>query len=145
MIKNSALIFEPQTALAAEFSRILKEYDVKAERADNAHSALKLLDSYIYDLVVLNYSIIQEENDDILNKIVSSLHPRSSLIVTGEDNKEYHKRSIDGGAYTYCVTQPFNKEKFSLIIKHLLGKKLLLAENIRLRQEAQLLRYCAQP
>jgi two-component system cell cycle response regulator len=141
MTKNTALIFEPQRALAAEFSRILKEYNVKTENVTNVHSALKLLGSHVYDVVLFNYSIIQKEDDDILKKIVSSLQPQSSLIVTGEDNQEYCKRSIDSGASTYCVTQPFNKEKLSLIIKHILEKKLLLAENIRLRQEAQLLRY----
>jgi diguanylate cyclase (GGDEF)-like protein len=141
MIKNSALICEPHTDLAAEFSKILKGCNVKPEKVANAHSALKLIDSHIYDVVVLNYSIAQKEGNDVLDKIVSSLQSQSSLIITGEDNKEYYKRSIDSGAYTYFVTQPFNKEKFSLIIKHILEKKLLRAENIRLKQEAQHLRY----
>lgn len=141
MIKNSALICEPHTDISAEFSKILKECNVKTEKVANAHSALKLIGSHIYDVVVLDYSITQAEGNDVLDKIVSSLQSQSSLIITGEDNKEYYKRSINSGAYTYFVTHPFNKEKFSLIIRHILEKKLLLAENIRLKQEAQLLRY----
>jgi len=140
MAKDRALICEPHAALEADFIKTLGNYNIKVEKTADAHSALKLIGSTFYDIVILNYSLAENEGDEYFIKIKSCLPPQSCLIITGEDKKENYEKSMRGGAYAYLVIHPFDREKFSLMIKQALHRNHFITENIRLKRETELLR-----
>jgi two-component system response regulator PilR (NtrC family) len=118
-----------------EFLEILlrKEgYDVTT--AGDVAGALLALESDDYDLVVSDIQMPDRSGLDLLRAIRQTQPDVLVVMITAFATTETAIAAMKEGAYDY-ITKPFKVDEIKLVVQKALEKKLLSAENARLRHE----------
>ncbi len=118
-----------------EFLEILlrKEgYDVAT--AGDVPGALVALDSDDFDLVISDIQMPDRSGLDLLRSLRQAQPDVVVIMITAFATTETALAAMKEGAYDY-ITKPFKVDEIKLVVKKALEKKLLAAENARLRHE----------
>lgn len=118
-----------------EFLEILlrKEgYDVST--VGDVPSALVALDSDDFDLVISDIQMPERSGLDLLRALRQAQPDVVVIMITAFATTETALAAMKEGAYDY-ITKPFKVDEIKLVVKKALEKKLLAAENARLRHE----------
>jgi len=118
-----------------EFLEILlrKEgYDVAT--AGDVPGALLALDADDFDLVISDIQMPDRSGLDLLRALRQAQPDVVVIMITAFATTETALAAMKEGAYDY-ITKPFKVDEIKLVVKKALEKKLLAAENARLRHE----------
>ncbi len=118
-----------------EFLEILlrKEgYDVAT--AGDVPGALVALDADDFDLVISDIQMPDRSGLDLLRALRQAQPDVVVIMITAFATTETALAAMKEGAYDY-ITKPFKVDEIKLVVKKALEKKLLAAENARLRHE----------
>jgi two-component system, NtrC family, response regulator PilR len=120
-----------------EFLGILMEREgYRVDLADSAESAVSLLQSANYDLVISDVKMPGMDGLALLAH-VKNLSPDTAVImVTAFSTAEHAVEAMKLGAYDY-IAKPFNVEEIRIIVRNALDRRTLAKENLRLREEVR--------
>jgi len=115
----------------------LQKEGLEVDQAEDGASALRLLRSKPYDLVVIDFVLPDVEGLSFLQEVKGILEPGADVISIGEDRVDEAVKAIKNGAY-YYFAKPLIKDEFLVTLNHCLEKIHLSHENISLKREAAL-------
>ena len=137
MGKANILIVEDDPLVRSFLAEVLQKDGLDVDEAEDGASALKLLRSESYDLVVLDFVLPDVEGISFLQEVKNTLAPAADVISIGDDRVDEAVKAIKHGAY-YYFAKPLLKDEFLVTLRHCLEKIHLSHENISLKREADL-------
>src|SRR5512143_73223 len=133
---NRILIVDDEQSMRELLSIMLRKEGFDVVAAANGESAIKAIQSDIYDLVITDIRMPQIDGIELL-RTVKEVSPETVVIViTAFATTETAVDAMKLGAYDY-ITKPFKNEEIKLIVHKALEKRLLRKENILLRREIE--------
>ena len=128
------LIVDDELSMRDFLSILLEREGYKTDQADCAESAMDMLDSVVYDLVVSDVNMPGLSGLDLL-KMIKKISPETAvLLVTAFSTSEQAVEAMKLGAYDY-IAKPFKVEEIKVLVRNALEKRNLERENIRLKKE----------
>ncbi len=120
-----------------EFLGILMEREgYRVDLADSAESAVSLLQSASYDLVISDVKMPGMDGIALLAHVKNSAPDTAVIMVTAFSTAEHAVEAMKLGAYDY-IAKPFNVEEIRIIVRNALDRRTLAKENLRLREEVR--------
>lgn len=120
-----------------EFLGILMEREgYRVDLADSAESAVTLLQSASYDLVISDVKMPGMDGLALLAHVRKFASDTAVIMVTAFSTAEHAVEAMKLGAYDY-IAKPFNVEEIRIIVKNALDRRTLAKENLRLREEVR--------
>ncbi len=133
---NRILIVDDEQSMRELLSIMLRKEGFDVVAAANGESAIKAIQSDIYDLVITDIRMPQINGIELL-RTVKEVSPETVVIViTAFASTETAVDAMKLGAYDY-ITKPFKNEEIKLVIHKALEKRLLRKENILLKREIE--------
>ena len=120
-----------------EFLGILMEREgYRVDLADSAESAVSLLQSASYDLVISDVKMPGMDGIALLAHVKNIAPDTAVIMVTAFSTAEHAVEAMKLGAYDY-IAKPFNVEEIRIIVRNALDRRTLAKENLRLREEVR--------
>ena len=133
MIKDKILVADDEQSMREFLDIMLKKEGYKVSLASNGEEVVKLVESDLFDLVLLDIRMPKLDGISALKKIKTNSPETTVIMITAYASADTAIRAMKEGAYDY-ITKPFKVEEIKLIIKNALEKKNLQKENILLKQ-----------
>jgi two-component system response regulator PilR (NtrC family) len=133
MIKERILVADDEQSMREFLDIMLKKEGYKVSLASNGEEVVKLIDSDLFDLVLLDIRMPKVDGISALKKIKAIAPETIVIMITAYASADTAIKAMKEGAYDY-ITKPFKVEEIKLIIKNALEKKNLQKENILLKQ-----------
>jgi len=128
------LIVDDETSMRNLFSIMLAKEGYDVDVAEDGASAMSLVDTKIYDLVITDIIMPKMKGTELLKK-VKEVHPETVVImITAYASTESAVEAMKEGAYDY-ITKPFSVEEIKVIIAKALERGKLERENLFLKRE----------
>ncbi|MDX2213934.1 MAG: response regulator [Oculatellaceae cyanobacterium bins.114] len=115
------LIVEDDTLVANALAEILSDQIYAVEIATDGQSGWELLETYSYDLVLLDVMLPQLDGISLCKKLRSHHYTMPVLLLTGRDSGHDKAVGLDAGADDYVV-KPFDPEELVARIRALLRR-----------------------
>lgn len=112
----------------------LAGYDVTS--AATGESALELIESHQYQVVVLDLFLPDKSGFDILQSIRDVSPVSEVIVVTGHASAQSAVRAMKEGAFDY-ITKPIDFDEMKIVVSKALETQKLLSENKYLRSQLQ--------
>jgi two-component system response regulator PilR (NtrC family) len=120
-----------------EFLGILMEREgYRVDLANSAESAVALLQSASYDLVISDVKMPGMDGLALLAQVKKLAPDTAVIMVTAFSTAEHAVEAMKLGAYDY-IAKPFNVEEIRIIVRNALDRRTLAKENLRLREEVR--------
>lgn len=120
-----------------EFLGILMEREgYRVDLADSAESAVSLLRTASYDLVISDVKMPGMDGLALLAEVKNVAPDTAVIMVTAFSTAENAVEAMKLGAYDY-IAKPFNVEEIRIIVRNALDRRTLAKENLRLREEVR--------
>jgi two-component system response regulator PilR (NtrC family) len=133
MIKDKILVADDEQSMREFLDIMLKKEGYKVSLASNGEEVVKLMDSDLFDLVLLDIRMPKLDGISTLKKIKAIAPETVVIMITAYASADTAIKAMKEGAYDY-ITKPFKVEEIKLIIHNALEKKNLQKENILLKQ-----------
>ena len=133
MIKDRILVADDEQSMREFLNIMLEKEGYKVSLASNGEEVVKLIDSDLFDLVLLDIRMPKLDGISALKKIKAIAPETIVIMITAYASADTAIKAMKEGAYDY-ITKPFKVEEIKLIIKNALEKKNLQKENVLLRQ-----------
>ena len=137
MGKTNILIVDDDPQVRSFLREVLQKEGLKADEAEDGASALRLLRSKVYDLVVLDFVLPDVEGISFLKEVKGTLASGADVLSIGDDKVDEAVEAIKNGAY-YYFAKPLIKNELLVTLNRCLEKIHLSHENISLKREAAL-------
>ncbi len=137
MGKANILVVDDDPLVRSFVQESLQKEGLEADQAEDGASALRLLRSEPYDLVVLDFNLPDVEGVAFLKEVKKALGSGADVISIGEDRVDEAVQAIKNGAY-YYFAKPLIKDEFVVTLHNCLEKIHLSLENISLKRKADL-------
>jgi len=137
MGKAHILVVDDDPLVRSFIQEALQKEELEVDQAEDGASALKLLRSKPYDLVVIDFVLPDVEGVSFLKEVKNTLGSGADVISIGEDRVDEAVKAIKNGAY-YYFAKPLIKEEFLVTLHNCLEKIHLSLENISLKRKADL-------
>lgn len=135
-MNETVVIVDDDRSLRELLELILKNEGYKVisyadgkEALDNIVPLLQGIDVIITDIIMPNIDGLS-----LLQKIKKIDQQIPILVITANTNLEVAIEALKEGAYDY-ITKPFKKEELKIILKNAIEKRLLLRENLELKNK----------
>jgi len=115
------LIVEDETKVASFIKRGLEEEHYAVDVAEDGKQAIELVDSYDYDLAILDIMLPELDGLSVLSHIRSVGKTTPVILLTAKDMVEDKVKGLDMGADDY-LTKPFAFEELLARIRVLLRR-----------------------
>ncbi|MFH1437548.1 MAG: sigma-54 dependent transcriptional regulator [Pseudomonadota bacterium] len=136
MPNPSILIVEDDDVMRRSLSKLLKKEKYAVEEAVDGDAGFSKARDTAYDLIITDLKMPGKDGIELLRS-VKAVHPQTLIIViTAYATIDTAIQAIKEGAEDY-IPKPFNLDQIRLVIRRVLEKKNLLAENMYLRNELQ--------
>lgn len=124
-LNKSALIVDDIEANISLMEAILELEDYSIKSATNGWEALRMLDEYTPDVILLDIMMDGMDGIEVLERIIADEKTRSIpvIMVSALHDEEYCSQSLSIGAIGY-IRKPFNPITFLEEVKQLLGNEL---------------------
>jgi two-component system, NtrC family, response regulator PilR len=133
-MQTRILIVDDELSMRQFLSILLEREGYRTDQADCAETALSLVDSAFYDLIISDVNMPGLSGIDLL-KMVKKISPETAvLLVTAFSTSEQAVEAMKLGAYDY-IAKPFKVEEVKVLVKNALEKRDLERENLRLKKE----------
>lgn len=130
------LIIDDDQALSRFLRRELKHQQYTADNAYDGESALELVRSHSYDLLILDLNLPGMDGLDLLQTIRSIVPALPVLVLTARNRKEDLVQALERGADD-CLVKPFSFQELQARIRSLLRRKPIAEPVIPNRQPVQ--------
>ncbi|GBE37364.1 transcriptional regulatory protein ZraR [bacterium BMS3Bbin07] len=134
--KNKArvLIVDDEEIVRASCRKLLQPHGYRVSEAENAGSALKLMETTCFDLVLSDLKLPDASGIELLKDIKEACPNTEVILVTGYGTVSTAVEAMKLGAYDY-VEKPFRPEELVSLAGRAIERKSLREENIRLKKE----------
>src|SRR6266496_2879307 len=133
-MQTRILIVDDELSMREFISILLEREGYTTDQAENAESAMNLLGSAAYDLIVSDVNMPGLDGMALL-KMVKKVSPETAvLLITAFSTSEQAVEAMKLGAYDY-IAKPFKVEEIKVLVKNALDKRNLERENVRLKKE----------
>jgi DNA-binding NtrC family response regulator len=128
------LVIDDEDIVCQSCSRILTEEGHAVDVAHGGHEGLDLLEKAPCDILLLDLKMPGLGGMEVLQR-VRERHPEIDvLMVTGYSTVETAVQAMKLGAFDY-ICKPFSPDELALVVRRIVEKRRLLAENLSLQQE----------
>lgn len=133
-MKIRILIVDDELSMRQFLSILLEREGYTTDQVDCAESALDVMESTCYDLIISDVNMPGLDGLDLL-KMVKKISPETAvLLVTAFSTSEQAVEAMKLGAYDY-IAKPFKVEEIKVLVRNALEKRNLERENLRLKKE----------
>ena len=116
------LVVDDEDSIRQSLSDVLKDEGFKVMLASNGKESLKMLDSNLPDLVILDIWMPMMDGTEVLKAIKAKYPALKVIMISGHGNIEAAVKAIKLGAYDY-IEKPLSLEGVLLTVKRALGEK----------------------
>ncbi len=132
--KSKILLIDDELESCKALSHLLNQAGYEVAISDSGESALTLLESQPFDLIISDLFLPGISGIDILKQIKDESPETGVILVTGKASAETAVEAMKEGALDY-ITKPFNFEHLKIQVIKALEKNRLVLENRYLRQQ----------
>jgi two-component system, NtrC family, response regulator PilR len=133
-MQTRILIVDDELSMRQFLSILLEREGYQTDQADCAESALTMVDSAFYDLIISDVNMPGLNGIDLLKRVKKISPETAVLLVTAFSTSEQAVEAMKLGAYDY-IAKPFKVEEVKVLVKNALEKRDLERENLRLKKE----------
>ncbi len=139
------LVVEDDPGIRKMLVDLLKENHFQVESVNTADDALQYLNTYVFDLVILDRGLPDGEGIDVLEQIRGKGKQMPVLLLTAMGSVEDKERGLESGADDY-LTKPFAVRELMARVKALLRRpveytgNLIRFENLELDPDSHTVR-----
>lgn len=133
-MQTRILIVDDELSMRDFLAILLEREGYQTDRAASAESALHMLDSAGYDLIISDVSMPGLDGLALLQKVKEISPETAVLLVTAFSTSEQAVEAMKLGAYDY-IAKPFKVEEIKVLVRNALDKRNLERENVRLKKE----------
>ena len=133
-VQPRVLVVDDERSMQEFLEILLRKEGYDVATAGDVPSALIALDSDDFDLVISDIQMPDRSGLDLLRALRQAQPEIVVIMITAFATTETALAAMKEGAYDY-ITKPFKVDEIKLVVKKALEKKLLAAENARLRHE----------
>lgn len=136
MEKSKILIVDDEKIAIQNLDHVMKKEGYKVVSTQSGATALKLLETEEFDVVLTDLRMEKVDGMQVLQKC-RELHPDSEVIlITGYATLDSAVNAMKKGAF-YYIAKPFRLDEVRQVVKEALEKVMLKKENQRLRQHIE--------
>jgi two-component system response regulator PilR (NtrC family) len=135
-MQTKILVVDDELSMREFLSILLEREGYSTRLAENAESALQLLESEDFALVISDVNMPGLDGIKLLERIKKLTPETAVLLITAFSTAEQAVEAMKLGAYDY-IAKPFKVEEIKILVRNALEKRTLQKENIRLKQEIQ--------
>ncbi len=134
--KNKAriLIVDDEEIVRASCRKLLQPHGYTVSEAEDAGSALKLMETTGFDLVLSDLKLPDASGIELLKDIKEVCPDTEVILITGYGTVSTAVEAMKLGAYDY-IEKPFRPEELVSLAGRAIERKSLREENIRLKKE----------
>jgi two-component system, NtrC family, response regulator PilR len=133
-VQPRILVVDDERSMQEFLEILLRKEGYDVATAGDVPGALIALDSDDFDLVISDIQMPDRSGLDLLRALRQAQPEIVVIMITAFATTETALAAMKEGAYDY-ITKPFKVDEIKLVVKKALEKKLLAAENARLRHE----------
>ena len=119
---TSVLIIEDDITFSRLLQSFLQKHGFAVRVAHDIKTGMGLLQSNIYDLLLLDYRLPDGSGLDVLNWLRNRQAPTAAIIMTSFHDIKTAVRTVRSGAYDY-ITKPVNPDELLMVIQDAVDKK----------------------
>lgn len=123
---------EPDICRVLEF--LLKKEDYDVVSVNSGEDALKKIEAERFDVVITDLTMGEVDGMAVLDRVKQSSPETATIMMTAFSSVESAVEAMKKGAADYIV-KPFINEAVKLAVRKTIEHKLVVSENIALRQE----------
>lgn len=127
------LIVDDEILIRNFLAETLKRKDFEVVTADSAHSAFKLFQDHVFDLVITDMKLPDASGIEVLKKAKEASGTTLVIIITAFGSIQNAVEAMKLGAFNYLV-KPFSPDTIEAVIEKAKEHVALLNENHYLRQ-----------
>ena len=133
-MQTRILIVDDELSMRQFLSILLDREGYITEQADSAESALDIIETTFFDLIISDVNMPGLSGLDLL-KMIKKISPETAvLLITAFSTSEQAVEAMKLGAYDY-IAKPFKVEEIKVLVRNALDKRNLERENLRLKKE----------
>lgn len=130
------LVIDDEEAMRDSCRRILAKSGLEVTTVADGPSALRLIEKWAYDLILLDLVIPGGNGLDILKKIKANDQEAMVIVISGYGTVQSAVEAMKLGAYDF-LAKPFTPDELRKVVNQGLEKRRLALENLYLRQELE--------
>ena len=130
------LIVDDEQTLRESLQRVFSREGYDADVVNSAESALELLASNVYHVVITDIILPGIDGIELLKRIKEKLPEQLVIIITAYASIDTAIRAIRLGAYDYIV-KPIVHEEIKQTVKNAVKQRALQSENILLKKQIE--------
>lgn len=130
------LVIDDDDSGREALSMLLQSAGYEVTSAATGESALDLIDSEQYQVIVSDLFLPDKSGLDILQNVRKVAPNTEVIVVTGHASAQTAVRAMKEGAFDY-ITKPIDFDELKIVVAKALEKQKLLSENIYLRRQLQ--------
>jgi len=123
------LIIEDEKALAESLFTYLKNEDYNCELAPNYREALKKIETWDYDCIILDITLPDGSGLKLLQELKNNNKSEGVIIISAKDSIPDRIRGLNLGADDYLV-KPFHLSELAARINAIIRRKMYSGNNI---------------
>ena len=131
--KGSVLIIDDEQEIRESLEQILGLEGYRVASASTGQEGLKKVEDGIFDLVLLDISLPDQNGLEILKTLRHDTPDMGVIMITAYDSSQMAFQASKEGAESY-ITKPWDNDKLLLEIRNALDKSRLQVENVQLRR-----------
>jgi two-component system sensor histidine kinase/response regulator len=133
------LVIDDEEIVRESCVRILASQDYLVETAPTGEAGLKLLESFLPDLVLVDLKMPGMSGFDVLEKVYAFDATIVTIVITGFATVNSAVEAMKKGTFDF-IPKPFQPDELRLIVRRGLERRKLVLETITLRNEKEMLR-----
>lgn len=137
------LIIDDEEAMRDSCQRALAKEGLEVTTVADGPAALRLIDKWAYDLIIIDLVIPGADGLDILKKIKENDQEAVVIVISGYGTVQSAVEAMKLGAYDF-LAKPFTPNDLRKMVTQALEKRRLALENLYLRQELEKQRHRTQ-
>jgi len=132
--KARVLIVDDEEIVRASCRKLLQPHGYRVSEAEDAGSALRLMETVSFDLVLSDLKLPDTDGIELLKDIKEAYPDTEVILVTGYGTVSTAVEAMKLGAYDY-IEKPFRPDELLSLAGRALERKRLREENLRLKKE----------
>ncbi|MBT0653008.1 sigma-54-dependent transcriptional regulator [Geomobilimonas luticola] len=132
-MQTRILVVDDELSMREFLTILLEREGYLADAAENAETAMAMLETNNYDVVISDVNMPGLDGLQLLERIKSDAPDTAVLLVTAFSTAEQAVEAMKRGAYDY-IAKPFKVEEIKVLVQNALEKRSLKRENVRLKQ-----------
>lgn len=122
MAREKIFIVDDEPLNLELLERELRPHDYTVESARNGEEALRKADSFMPDLILLDYMMPDMSGLEVLKELRRRGHGSPVVMITAYGTSERLAEAVKEGAYD-LVTKPFDPDHLHLVIEKALARQ----------------------